>query len=117
MTKRKRSKRKLSPKAEIKRLNAVIKDYERSFKAQEIKLMELRARIQLQPLPFRWHPADGPPLAVTDMDEGHLRNTISYLQRILTSKFGSVRYLSSTEEKVHALWQMLKEARSRGIDV
>lgn len=67
--------------------------------------------------PFVWVSADGRRLKPREMDEEHLRNTICYLQRILVAKFGTVRYLSTTTTWVQALWEMLKEARNRGLDV
>lgn len=66
---------------------------------------------------FIWVCADGRRLRPADMEEEHLRNTICYIQRRLTSMFGSVRFLAKTEYHVHALYHMLVEARRRGINV
>lgn len=64
-----------------------------------------------------WTTADGEQMLISQMDESHLRNTISYLQRRLTADFGRVLYLSAIERHITALSEMLKEARRRHIEV
>lgn len=70
-----------------------------------------------QPEPFRWKTADGEQLAPAQMDEQHLRNTISYLQRTLVHDFGVARFIARTEFKLVALSEMIKEASKRGFQV
>lgn len=66
---------------------------------------------------FRWKTNDGRHILPKQMDEGHLRNTISFLQRRLVYQFGTATWLYRSEYNVQALYEMLKEARRRGIQV
>ena len=98
-------------------LRANIKGFELRLRQTTEENERLRTKVKELSQEFLWYPADGPPLRPREMEESHLRNTISYLQRVLTRQFGSVRYLSQTEKMAHAFWIMLREAKRRGIDV
>lgn len=66
---------------------------------------------------FFWRTRDGRSLMPRDMEEEHLRNTISFLQRRLVCQFGTVAYVDETFQNVEALAAMLKEAKARGLRV
>lgn len=66
---------------------------------------------------FVWTTAGGERVRVTDMDEGHLRNTISYLQRRLVYLFGTVTWMMPVRSTLKALAAMLDEAERRGLQV
>ena len=95
-------------KADLKEANVNL--YTRLLGLQE----EIR---QLTPNPFIWKTADGRHLRPSEMDEQHLRNTVSFLQRKLTVAFGSVRFLQQTAWMVEALNEMFKECKRRGYEV
>lgn len=80
----------------------------------EVALAQAQAQI---PKPFYWRCADGRTLHPKEMDESHLRNSISFLQRRLTHQFGTATWLNRTTYHVQALHEMLKEADRRHIDV
>jgi hypothetical protein len=67
--------------------------------------------------PFVWIMRDGQPIRPSAMEEGHLRNTICFLQRHITYKVGTATWLSGLEDRFRAMYEMLKEARRRGIEV
>lgn len=67
--------------------------------------------------PYVWRTRDGRRIDITQMDEGHLRNTVCFLQRRLSVLFGSATYLQDTAHLVEALDAMFKECKRRGIDV
>lgn len=66
---------------------------------------------------FTWRTKEGVSLKPINMDESHLRNTISYLQRTLVFQFGTTRWMARCEASVRALYEMLKEARRRDISI
>jgi hypothetical protein len=66
---------------------------------------------------YIWTTAFGDRLPVSKMDEGHLRNTISFLQRKLVFQFGQSTYLQRTKPLLEAMLAMLSEAQRRGIEV
>lgn len=66
---------------------------------------------------FTWTTRDGVSVKPCDMDEQHLRNTVSWLQRNLVYNFGSAPYLGKLSEKVYAFYKMLEECQRRGIEV
>lgn len=98
----------------VKDLRAELETYQRHIRSQETRISELRAQV---PAPFIWTTAEGQRLTPSQMDEQHLRNTICYLQRNLTHKFGTIRYLQTLANNVRALWEMLEEAKIRGLEV
>ncbi len=68
-------------------------------------------------MPFMWRTRDGEWMLPSQMDEQHLRNSVSFCQRKLSSLFGSVSYLETTTDLVRALYEFLKEAKKRGYRV
>lgn len=121
-------KRKRSPEQQIKQLKHKLKmkDQEleaghRSFKAANDKLSDYMLICQKlqeeRPLPFVWVTSDGRRLQPKDMDEEHLRNTISFLQRTIVHRLGTTPYLDTLESRFQAMFEMLKEARNREIRV
>lgn len=91
-------------------------EQEQAARGQDIRnfnseIAKLRAQA------FRWRSADGRMLTPNEMDEAHLRNTISFLQRRLVYAFGNSAYLDQTAHHVEALNAMLKEAKTRGLRV
>lgn len=83
---------------------------------REQEVAALRAERQVQEV-FTWLTRDGERLRPCDMEESHLRNTISYLQRTLVYSFGNARFLAPLDYKVQALHEMLKEAKRRSVDI
>ncbi len=81
--------------------------------SEKMRTLQNDSRLQ----PFVWRTAAGRAMLVTEMDEGHLRNTISYLSRRLVFDLGTKPWLSKIAYSVEALNAMLKEAKSRGIEV
>lgn len=67
--------------------------------------------------PFFWRTRDSRVVAPSDMEESHLRNTISFLQRRLVCVFGTATYVDEAAGSIEALHEMLKEAKARGIRV
>lgn len=66
---------------------------------------------------FIWRTKEGRVVRPREMEDEHLRNTISYLQRTLVFQFGTTRWMARCEETTRALYEMLKEARRREIQV
>jgi len=66
---------------------------------------------------YRWKMRNGELIAPRDMTEEHLRNTVSFIERMLVHAFGSVPYLDATEERLVALTMMIRECRRRGFRV
>jgi hypothetical protein len=69
------------------------------------------------PTEFVWTTRLGERIKPSDMEEGHLRNTISFLARSIVAEVGKVRYLGSLEYQFRAMSEMLKEAERRGLQV
>jgi hypothetical protein len=105
----------------LKAERARIKDFRKRLIEYQDLIIEKDARIdQLQQKigkEFVWIMRDGQPIRPSAMDEGHLRNTICFIQRHLTYKVGTSTWLSGLEDRFRAMYEMLKEARRRGIDV
>jgi hypothetical protein len=105
----------------LKAERARIKDFRKRLIEYQDLIIEKDARIdQLQQKigkEFVWIMRDGQPIRPSAMDEGHLRNTICFLQRHITYKVGTATWLSGLEDRFRAMYEMLKEARRRGIEV
>lgn len=110
--------KKVSDKTKIRRLNGTLEDTCEELRLSLARNEEYRRQLQAkQTEEFIWVCADGRRMALAEMEESHLRNTICYLQRRLASQFGTVRYLSKLKRDVRALYEMLKEADRRQIEV
>lgn len=114
----KKRKKALSLRTQMKHLRMQLTEAEDAARLQlrrastaELELSMLRRS------EFVWQTGDGRCLKPLDMDESHLRNTISYLQRRLVHEFGTAKWLQRTATHVEALHEMLKEASRRGIKV
>jgi len=70
-----------------------------------------------EPQPDMWKTADGRVLRVVDLEGGHLRNAISYLQRRLVHKFGEALYLAPLESMISNMGMLLREANRRGYNI
>jgi hypothetical protein len=105
----------------LKAERARIKDFRKRLIEYQDLIIEKDARIdQLQQKigkEFVWIMRDGQPIRPSAMDEGHLRNTICFLQRHITYKVGTSTWLNGLEDRFRAMYEMLKEARRRGIEV
>jgi hypothetical protein len=105
----------------LKAERARIKDFRKRLIEYQDLIIEKDARIdQLQQKigkEFVWIMRDGQPIRPSAMDEGHLRNTICFIQRHITYKVGTSTWLSGLEDRFRAMYEMLKEARRRGIEV
>lgn len=88
-----------------------------SFKLQINQLLEDVNRKVEPPPPFFWRTSDGRTLKPSEMEEGHLRNTISFLQRSIVADCGRVTYLNTLRNKFEAMTHMLAEATKRGFQV
>lgn len=91
-------------------------EQEVAARGQDIRNMNFEIN-KLRGAAFRWRTRDGRTLAPSEMDESHLRNTISFLQRHLVYAFGNVTYVDETASRVEALHEMLKEAKARSLRV
>jgi hypothetical protein len=68
-------------------------------------------------VPALWTTRDGATIPISEMEDDHLRNTISFLQRKLVASLGHVRYIRDTSNTVKALHHMLTEAERRNMNV
>lgn len=113
---------------QLRDLKALVKSLEQDLSSANFALLEKdrfadTLAVKLENLeaaktrPFIWIAGDGRRMLPSEMDEQHLRNTISYLQRTLTRDFGTVPYLNKLTKRVQAFHEMLKEAESRGFEV
>jgi predicted GTPase len=89
-------------------------DAENRVIQQDKMITELQRKVGKE---FVWIMRDGQPIRPSAMEEGHLRNTICFLQRHITYKVGTATWLSGLEDRFRAMYEMLKEARRRGIEV
>jgi predicted component of type VI protein secretion system len=76
----------------------------------------LKEETEWKPKPL-WTTGTGQQIRIDEMDEGHLRNTISFLQRRIVSQFGKVTWLSEMRDMLASMVAMLDEAKKRGIRV
>jgi hypothetical protein len=67
--------------------------------------------------PFQWMTKTGEKIAPCEMDDDHLRNTISFLARGLATDLSRAAWLNPLQYKLQALFEMLKEAEARDIEV
>lgn len=72
---------------------------------------------EAKPKPATWRMGDGRVIEIALMDEGHLRNAISYCARRLSRQLSDAIWLSEVETYVRGLADFLAEARRRGIRV
>jgi hypothetical protein len=119
MTKKKSSKKRRTPKLPSVR-TMLRRSMERS-KQDAKTIMDLQksvAQLQAQiPSKFVWTTGNGLRMDLTMMDDSHLQNAICYVQRTLVHALGTTVWLAKAEEKCRALYEMLKEARRRGLAV
>lgn len=62
-----------------------------------------------------WKTGDGRFVKMHMMDEGHLRNAISYTQRRIVHILGTAVWLEKTEHFCQQFVYLLQEAKRRGI--
>jgi hypothetical protein len=89
-------------------------DAENQIIQRDMVISEIKQKVEKE---FFWTTRDGDRVRPSAMDEGHLRNTICFIQRHLTYKIGTATWLSGLEDRFRAMYEMLKEARRRGIEV
>lgn len=68
-------------------------------------------------LPRLWRAGDGTIYRIPDMEEGHLRNTVSYLARRLAGGLGNAPWVSRFKSTALYLVAMLAECERRGLHV
>ncbi len=100
-------------------MRAAIRAYHKKIEElgeKEERIISLVTHVdELTVPPFMWRTKEGVKILPKDMEESHLRNTISFLQRTLVYSFGTKTWVSSTMFQVEALSEMMKEAKRRGL--
>lgn len=110
--------KKVSDKTRVRQLTAELAaEHEMHLSCQRVADDYRNKCAELRVLEFRWKTSDGRTLKPTEMDEQHLRNTISYVQRTLVHKIGSSRYLQPLGYLGRAFYELLEESKRRGFDV
>lgn len=106
-------KRKYKKRSKVGKLTAVTKVDLSAVEA----IVQRRIQEITKAAEYYWITQDGSRIRPSDMDEGHLRNTISYICRRLQQAIGSVRWVATLGPFAEALTHMLHEAKERGIQV
>lgn len=114
MTKKTKKVKKLSLRNQIETLQNEVARLNSARVAAEKENFKIR---QMMPKPFMWRTQDGQLISPTKMDEQHLRNAISYLQRRIVHLSGTSTYLSTLLPSYEALHYMMKEALERGYQI
>lgn len=81
---------------------------------ERIHAMEREANRKQYPI---WKTGRGESIAVNQLEEGHLRNAISYCTRRVLSGLGNTVYLHNIQYLIEGLSNLMKEAERRGIRV
>ena len=87
---------------DIEHLQSRIRDYERIIAAKDNPI---------------WKTGRGESIPVAQLEEGHLRNAISYCTRRLLGSLSNTVYLHNIYYLVEGLANLMKEAERRGIRV
>jgi len=112
--------RKLTPYAQLKRDHEALRaasdmqdgDMERLH--EEIRKLEAALARKNNPV---WKTGRGESIPVAQLEEGHLRNAISYCTRRLLGSLSNTVYLHNIYYLVEGLANLMKEAERRGIRV
>lgn len=99
--------------SEIAMIGRRLKDIE----SMQVRFAQMQRKLNE---PFRhatWKMATGVEIHIKDMDEQHLRNTVSMLTRKLQVQLGSATWVESVHFMVKSLDQMLDEVKRRGLRV
>lgn len=81
------------------------------------RVKEELAEIRMNQPVSTWRDGLGRDLNVRDMEEGHLRNAISYAARRLGPELSRTVWLKHSYQLVRGLANLLEEAQRRGIQV
>lgn len=64
-----------------------------------------------------WKTRDGQTLLIEQMEEEHLRNAISFVQRRLVAEFGRTPWIETIHPLLKSMDNFLTEAKRRGLRV
>lgn len=81
---------------------------------ERIRFLEERASRKVYPI---WKTGRGESIPVNELDEGHLRNAISYCTRRLLGGLSNTVYLDNIHYLIRGLADLMEEAKRRGIRV
>jgi len=88
----------------------------RRYNEEVTKVARFRRQADQNPLPTHWRTAEQDSIAISQMEDEHLRNSIFYLFRhIFIHGFGSTRFLDVTRDRLLSLVAMMYEAEKRGL--
>jgi len=88
----------------------------RRYNDEVTKVAQFRRQADRNPLPTHWRTAEQDRIAISQMEDEHLRNSIFYLFRhIFIHGFGSTRFLDVTRDRLLSLVAMMYEAEKRGL--
>lgn len=107
-------------------MESILRDAERKVKDLDVKYVKMTANYRNLHEQFEnlsnpnWKMGNGLLIRVTQMEEGHLRNSISYCTRRLLGNhpgLGDTVYLDNMTRYIEGLANLLREAKRRNIRV
>jgi hypothetical protein len=96
----------------LARAATISREYDRAH--TDTLLREDREAVRL---PAYWRSSDGRVIQIKDMDDGHLRNTVSFLARRLATGLGAAPWLGPFQSMTLHLATLLAECERRGFRV
>lgn len=98
------------------KLQARINSYELTINNMKTNYKNLHEHFEALKNPV-WKTGSGRLFRMTEMEDGHLRNTISYCARRLITELSRTVWLKQVEMLIEGLANTMKEAKRRDIEV